>query len=184
MGIINAGIRKGIKAMAVVAQTAQFVSLMPKPKDFVTRIVGDVVYLSSRVIKLSDDLNRLLDSYTEIPTNYLMTDLNSITGSLTGITDRLNIYSQNAVNQVVGLGENATNMITELTGSAIDTTGELTSAIVSLGYAVAETGSNVLGQTDMAVKNSRSAIQNMCLTNAFMSTMNWISKALLYSDHE
>ena len=150
MGIINAGIKKGIKAMAVVAQTAQFVSLMPKPKDFVTRIVGDVVYLSSRVIKLSDDLNRLLDSYTEIPTNYLMTDLNSITGSLTGITDRLNIYSQNAVNQVVGLGENATNMITELTGSAIDTTGELTSAIVSLGYAVAETGSNVLGQTDMA----------------------------------
>ena len=150
MGIINAGIRKGIKAMAVVAQTAQFVSLMPKPKDFVTRIVGDVVYLSSRVIKLSDDLNRLLDSYTEIPTNYLMTDLNSITGSLTGITDRLNIYSQNAVNQVVGLGENATNMITELTGSAIDTTGELTSAIVSLGYAVAETDSNVLGQTDMA----------------------------------
>ena len=91
MGIINAGIRKGIKAMAVVAQTAQFVSLMPKPKDFVTRIVGDVVYLSSRVIKLSDDLNRLLDSYTEIPTNYLMTDLNSITGSLTGITDRLNM---------------------------------------------------------------------------------------------
>ena len=150
MGIINAGIKKGIKAMAVVAQTAQFVSLMPKPKDFVTRIVGDVVYLSSRVIKLSDDLNRLLDSYTEIPTNYLMTDLNSITGSLTGITDRLNIYSQNAVNQVVGLGENATNMITELTGSAIDTTGELTSAIVSLGYAVAETDSNVLGQTDMA----------------------------------
>ena len=45
MGIINAGIKKGIKAMAVVAQTAQFVSLMPKPKDFVTRIVGDVVYL-------------------------------------------------------------------------------------------------------------------------------------------
>ena len=150
MGIINAGIRKGIKAMAVVAQTAQFVSLMPKPKDFVTRIVGDVVYLSSRVIKLSDDLNRLLDSYTDIPTNYLMTDLNSITCSLTGITDRVNIYAQNAVNQVVGLGENATNMITELTGAAIDTTGELTSAIVSLGYAVAESGSNILGQTDMA----------------------------------
>lgn len=150
MGIINAGIKKGIKAMAVVAQTAQFVSLMPKPKDFVTRIVGDVVYLSSRVIKLSDDLNRLLDSYTDIPTNYLMTELNSITGSLTGITDRVNIYAQNAVNQVVGIGENATNMITELTGAAIDTTGELTSAIVSLGHAVAESGSNVLGQTDMA----------------------------------
>ena len=150
MPIINSGMRKGIKAMAVVAQTAQFVSLMPKPKDFVTRIVGDVVYLSSRVIKLSDDLNRLLDSYTDIPTNYLMTQMNSITGSLTGITDRVNIYAQNAVNQVVGIGENTTNLVTELTGSAIDTTGELTSAIVSLGYAVAESGTNILGQTDMA----------------------------------
>ena len=150
MPVINSGMRKGIKAMAVVAQTAQFVSLMPKPKDFVTRIVGDVVYLSSRVIKLSDDLNRLLDSYADIPTNYLMTQINSITGSLTGITDRVNIYAQNAVNQVVGIGENATNLVTELTGSAIDTTGELTSAIVSLGYAVAETGTNILGQTDMS----------------------------------
>lgn len=150
MAVINAGMRKGIKAMAIVAQTAQFVSLMPKPKDFVTRIVGDVVYLSSRLIKLSDDLNRLLDSYADIPTNYLMTQMNSITGSLTGITDRVNIYAQNAVNQVVGIGENATQMITELTGSAIDTTGELTSAIVSLGYAVAESSSNLIGQTDMA----------------------------------
>lgn len=150
MAVINTGMRKGIKAMAIVAQTAQFVSLMPKPKDFVTRIVGDVVYLSSRLIKLSDDLNRLLDSYADIPTNYLMTQMNSITGSLTGITDRVNIYAQNAVNQVVGIGENATQMITELTGSAIDTTGELTSAIVSLGYAVAESSSNLIGQTDMA----------------------------------
>ena len=149
MGIINAGIRKGIKAMAVVAQTAQFVSLMPKPKDFVTRIVGDVVYLSAKVIKLSDDLNSLLDSYADIPSNYLMTQMNSITGSLSGITDRVSIYGQNAVNQVVGLGENAMNVVTELTGSAIDTSGAVTNAIISLGAAVAETSANMLGNTDM-----------------------------------
>jgi len=149
MGIINAGMRKGIKMMAVVAQTAQFVSLMPKPKDFVTRIVGDVVYLSSRVIKLSDDMNRLLDSYADIPTNYLMTQMNSITGSLSRITDRVSIYGQNAVNQVVGLGENGVNMVTELTGSAIDTAGALSGAIVSLGGAVAESSANILGQTDI-----------------------------------
>ena len=149
MGIINAGMRKGIKMMAVVAQTAQFVSLMPKPKDFVTRIVGDVVYLSSRVIQVSDDMNRLLDSYADIPTNYLMTQMNSITGSLSRITDRVSIYGQNAVNQVVGLGENGVNMVTELTGSAIDTASALTNAIVSLGAAVSETSSNLLGQTDI-----------------------------------
>lgn len=149
MGVINAGIKKGIKMMAVVAQTAQFVSLMPKPKDFVTRIVGDVVYLSSRVIQVSDDMNRLLDSYADIPSNYLMTQMNSITGSLSRITDRVSIYGQNAVNQVVGLGENGVNMVTELTGSAIDTAGALTNAIVSLGAAVSETSSNLLGQTDI-----------------------------------
>jgi hypothetical protein len=150
MAIINSGIRKGIKVMAYTCQRLQFFALMPKPQDFITRIVGDVVYLSARLTKLSEDMNRLLDSYTDIPTNYLMTQMNSLTGSLTGITNRLNIYGQNAVNQTFGLAENATNIITELTGSAIDTTGELTTAIINLGSAMAQTPAYVLGQTDMA----------------------------------
>lgn len=148
MEVINTGMRKGIKAMAVVCQTAQFVSLMPKPKDFVTRIVGDVVYLSAQLTKLSEDMNKLLDSYADIPVNYFMTQVNSITGSLSGITNRLNTYTQNGVNQVAGLGENALNTISEITGAAIDTTGSLTSAVVNLGSAVAQTSANILGQTD------------------------------------
>ena len=150
MAVINSGMRKAIKIMAVGAQTAQILYLMPKPQDFVTRIVGDVVYLSSRLTKLSEDMDRLLDSYTDIPTNYLMTQMNSLTGSLTGITNRLNIYGQNAINQTFGLAENATNIITELTGSAIDTTGELTTAIVNLGSAVAQSNVYLIGQTDVA----------------------------------
>ena len=148
MEVINTGMRKGIKAMAVVCQTAQFVSLMPKPKDFVTRIVGDVVYLSAQLTKLSEDMNKLLDSYADIPVNYFMTQVNSITGSLSGITNRLNTYTQNGVNQIAGLGENALNTISEITGAAIDTTGSLTSAVVNLGSAVAQTSANILGQTD------------------------------------
>lgn len=148
MEVINTGMRKGIKAMAVVCQTAQFVSLMPKPKDFVTRIVGDVVYLSAQLTKLSEDMNKLLDSYADIPVNYFMTQVNSITGSLSGIANRLNTYTQNGVNQIAGLGENALNTISEITGAAIDTTGSLTSAVVSLGSAVAQTSVNILGQTD------------------------------------
>ena len=150
MAVINSGMRKAIKIMAVGAQTAQILYLMPKPQDFVTRIVGDVVYLSSRLTKLSEDMDRLLDSYTDIPTNYLMTQMNSLTGSLTGITNRLNVYGQNAINQTFGLAENATNIITELTGSAIDTTGELTTAIVNLGSAVAQSNVYLIGQTDVA----------------------------------
>ena len=148
MEVINTGMRKGIKVMAVVCQTAQFVSLMPKPKDFVTRIVGDVVYLSAQLTKLSEDMNKLLDSYADIPVNYFMTQVNSITGSLSGITNRLNTYTQNGVNQIAGLGENALNTISEITGAAIDTTGSLTSAVVSLGSAVVQTPVNILGQTD------------------------------------
>ena len=148
MEVINTGMRKGIKAMAVVCQTAQFVSLMPKPKDFVTRIVGDVVYLSAQLTKLSEDMNKLLDSYADIPVNYFMTQVNSITGSLSGITNRLNTYTQNGVNQIAGLGENALNTVSEITGTAIDITGSLTSAVVNLGSAVAQTSVNILGQTD------------------------------------
>ena len=148
MEVINTGMRKGIKAMAVAAQTMQFISLMPKPKDFVTRIVGDVVYLSAQLTKLSEDMNKLLDSYADIPVNYFMTQVNSITGSLSGITNRLNTYTQNGVNQIAGLGENALNTISEITGAAIDTTGSLTSAVISLGSAVVQTPVNILGQTD------------------------------------
>ena len=150
MEVINAGMRKGIKAMAVAAQTMQFISLMPQPKDFVTRIVGDVVFLSAQISQLSEKMNKLLDSYADIPTNYLMTQVNSITGSLSRINNRLNTYTDNAVNQTIGLGENAVNMITDLTGSAIDITGSVTSAVVNLAAAVSETSSRILSQSDIA----------------------------------
>lgn len=150
MEVINAGMRKGIKAMAVAAQTMQFISLMPQPKDFVTRIVGDVVFLSAQISQLSEKMNKLLDSYADIPTNYLMTQVNSITGSLSRINNRLNTYADNAVNQTIGLGENAVNMITDLTGSAIDITGSVTGAVVNLAGAVSETSSRILGQQDIA----------------------------------
>ena len=106
--VINSGMRKSIKIMCVTAQTMQFISLMPKPKDFVTRVVGDVVYLSTLVQKLSDDMDKLLDSYADIPANYLMTQMNSITGSLSNITNRLNTVSQDTINEAMGLGENHT----------------------------------------------------------------------------
>ena len=150
MEVINAGMRKSIKIMVITAQTAQFISLMPKPQDFVVRVVGDVVYLSAQINKLSDKMNQMLDAYADISGNYLMTQMNSITGSLTGITNRLNIYTQNAVNQTIGLAENTAQIITELTGTAIDTTSGVTKAIVGLTSAVEETGSNLVGQTDVA----------------------------------
>ena len=52
------------------------------------------------------------------------------------------------MNQIAGLGENVLNTISEITGAAIDTTGSLTSAVVNLGSAVAQTSVNILGQTD------------------------------------
>lgn len=150
MAVINAGMRKVIKGMVITCQTAQFVSLMPKPKDFVTRIVGDVVLLSSKVQKLSDDINKLLDSYSDIPINYLMTQVNSITGSLTGVVDRVNIYTQNAINQGMSVGENTLNTISEITGTAIDTVNVTSQAVSSLSSTIAHTSSEILGKKDVA----------------------------------
>ena len=179
MEVINTGMRKGIKVMAVVCQTAQFVSLMPKPKDFVTRIVGDVVYLSAQLTKLSEDMNKLLDSYADIPVNYFMTQVNSITGSLSGITNRLNTYVQNGVNQIAGLGENALNTISEITGAAIDTTGSLTSAVVSLGSAVVQTPVNILGQTDTGEEiNDAAEIVLEWTNNGFKTIKDDVTKPI------
>ena len=179
MEVINTGMRKGIKAMAVVCQTAQFVSLMPKPKDFVTRIVGDVVYLSAQLTKLSEDMNKLLDSYADIPVNYFMTQVNSITGSLSGITNRLNTYTQNGVNQIAGLGENALNTISEITGTAIDTTGSITSAIVNLGSAVAQTSVNAIGQTDLGEEiNDGAEIILEWTNNTFKTVKDDVTKPI------
>ena len=179
MEVINTGMRKGIKAMAVVCQTAQFISLMPKPKDFVTRIVGDVVYLSAQLTKLSEDMNKLLDSYADIPVNFFMTQVNSITGSLSGITNRLNTYVQNGVNQIAGLGENALNTISEITGAAIDTTGSLTSAVVSLGSAVVQTPVNILGQTDTGEEiNDAAEIVLEWTNNGFKTIKDDVTKPI------
>lgn len=179
MEVINTGMRKGIKAMAVVCQTAQFVSLMPKPKDFVTRIVGDVVYLSAQLTKLSEDMNKLLDSYADIPVNYFMTQVNSITSSLSGIANRLNTYTQNGVNQIAGLGENALNTISEITGAAIDTTGSLTSAVVSLGSAVVQTPVNILGQTDTGEEiNDAAEIVLEWTNNGFKTIKDDVTKPI------
>lgn len=179
MEVINTGMRKGIKAMAVVCQTAQFVSLMPKPKDFVTRIVGDVVYLSAQLTKLSEDMNKLLDSYASIPVNYFMTQVNSITGSLMGITNRLNTYTQNGVNQIAGLGENVLNTISEITGTAIDTTGSITSAVVSLGSAVAQTSKNILGQTDTGEEiNNAAEVVLEWTDNGFKTVKDDVTKPI------
>ena len=141
--------------MCVVAQTAQFISLMPKPSDFVTRIVGDVVYLSAQIQKLSDDMNKLLDSYADIPANYLMTQMNSITGSLSGITNRLNTITQEGINETMGLAENAVDMASALTGTIIDTTGTTSGAVSSLGFTVAQTGS-------LRNRDTAEDIQNTC----------------------
>jgi len=150
MDVINAGMRKSIKTMCIVAQTAQFVSLMPKPKDFVTRIVGDVVYLSAKVQELSDKMNKLLDEYAEIPGNYLMTQMNSISGSLSRIANRVGTYTDNMVNQGFGLAENTSEMISEMTGLTIDAAGAATSAVVGLGSVISETSAGVMNNAEVA----------------------------------
>lgn len=148
--VINSSTKKIIKGMVITCQTARFVSLMPKPQDFITRIVGDVVYLSAEVQKLSDDINGLLDQYASIPINYLMTQVNSITGSLSRIVDRTNTFAQTGVTNLMGIGENTMDIVSEITGSAIDVIGETSKMVTSLGSTISHTSSAMLSDKENA----------------------------------
>lgn len=150
MAVINEGMKKVIKGMAVTAQTAQFISLMPKPQDFVTRLVGDVVYLSVKAQKLSDDINKMLDQYADIPRNYIMTQVNSMTGSAANIVDKVNKYAQNGIEQTMDVPINALEIASSLTNTVTDTISATSKAVTSIGMTVAHTGSAVLGQEDVA----------------------------------
>ena len=150
--VINKGTKKVIKKMVVVAQTAQFLTLMPKPRDFVSRLVKDVVYLSGQVQKLSDDINYMIESYANIPTDYLMFQMDAISGTMTGITNRVNLYTQTGIDTVLGVGENTMGAITELTGNVIDTVGTASKAVTSLSSAIAHSSSAILGDVDKATE--------------------------------
>lgn len=150
MEVINTGMRKTIKGMCVAAQTLQFISLMPRPEDFVIRLTSDIVYLSSQVQVISDRMNELLDDYADIPANYLMTQVNSITGSLINVTNNLDLFSQISINETLNLGENTADIISAITGTAIDTTGAFVNTMTGMGHAVAHGGASILGQGDIA----------------------------------
>lgn len=150
--VINKGTKKIIKKMVVVAQTAQFLTLMPKPRDFVVRLVKDVVYLSGEVRRLSDDINSLLESYANIPTDYLMFQMDMISGTMTGITNKVNLYAQTGIDVVLGIGENTMGAITELTGSVIDTVGTTSKAVTSLSSTISHSSAAGLGDINTATE--------------------------------
>ena len=81
--LINSKMKYSLKVMAVTAQIANYVTLMPKPMDFINKIVSDVILLSNDLLKLSQDMNRLLDNYDMLPTDFIETQISGLTGELT-----------------------------------------------------------------------------------------------------
>lgn len=152
MDVINGSMRKGIKVMAVTCQTARFITILPKPKDFVAKIVDDVVYLSAMMQKMVDDINIMLDNYTDIPLNFIMTQVNGVSSSLTGIVNRVNDYTSNATNVVMGMGENTMATITELTGAVLDSVNVTSQAIANLGMSVSKSTTSILGMPETSEK--------------------------------
>lgn len=152
--------KKIIKGMVVTAQTARFIELMPKPKDFVTRVVGDVVYLSAKVQKLSDDVNKLLDQYANIPADYIMMQMNGITDAAANIVDQTNMLAQNALNQGSTAVQNGLEAISSLAGGAVDIVKETSNAVVSLAGTVSHTSSAVLGNATVAA-NVKAGVESI-----------------------
>lgn len=146
MEYINEGMRKGIKNMCIVAQTAQYISLMPKPIDFVNKIVEDVIYLSAEIQKLSENINKLLDDYASIPAQYIMSNINSMLDSSARILDTVTSYTD----EIGELALNTMQASADMASGLIDVVGETTKSVISLGSTVAHSSTAALGDKETA----------------------------------
>ena len=143
-------IRKSIKVMARVAQTARFISLMPTPQDFATRICGDVIYMSALIQKFVDDINKMLDGYSNIPFDYLNNQLNSIVDSANDVLNRTTLYTESLVQETLGIAED----VCEMGSTIIDMTVDITSGTA----AMASNYANTVMATSESLRGSQAAV--------------------------
>lgn len=149
---ITKPIRKAIKQMAYIAQIARLIELMPTPQDFATRIAGDIIYLSSLVQKFVTDINKVLEGYSNIPWDYLNSQLNSIQSSLNNNLNRVQEYTNYVVDNTLGLATDVMAIGNEMYETTMDIASHTAQTVSSFGSAIASTSSAILGDTDTALK--------------------------------
>lgn len=157
---INKTMRKVIKNTVYSAQAVIFVGQMPRPMDFVKRIVGDLVYLSAQVNKMVTDVNKMLDDYGDIPTNYILVQIDSLSNSANNLVDRVNTYATETIRSGSSLTQDKVNMMQTSLDDTISNVNETTKTVSKLSTGVAKSNSDVLSQDEISsgIKSSTSAI--------------------------
>ena len=101
--LLNSNARKGIKTMAKVAWTAHAVSQIPQPRDFALMITSDIITFTGRVQELSERMNNLLETYSNIPVDFIAGQMNSILDSAVKTLDKATSYSVGSIRLDSGL---------------------------------------------------------------------------------
>lgn len=109
--LLNSNARKGIKTMAKVAWTAHAVSQIPQPRDFALMITSDIIAFAGRVQELSDRMNSLLETYTDIPIDFIAGQMNSILDSAVLAIDKASNYSRGSIAINTGLASDIGGLV-------------------------------------------------------------------------
>lgn len=143
-------IRKSIKIAARVAQTARFISLMPTPQDFATRICGDVIYMSALIQKFVDDINKVLDGYSNIPFDYLNNQLHSIVDSANNTLNRAALYTESLVDNTLGVAGDIVSMGDTVIDMSVDLAVGSAVMAGNFGAAIVSTAEDIKGNPEVA----------------------------------
>ena len=123
MELINNPTRKAIKTMVYVSQCARALTLMPTPEDFAMRLVGDLRIIARMVNRISVRINEILDRYSAIPSEFLISGVDELYRNLDGAEGYTNDAIRNILNGV------SPNRVTTNLGSV----NSITSASLQIG---------------------------------------------------
>ena len=73
--------------MAQISQCARALSLMPTAEDFALRLIGDLRTIAKMVNNISTRINGILDSYSNIPGEFLLEGFDEVLQKLNNISD-------------------------------------------------------------------------------------------------
>ena len=132
---IKKSVDTALGKMAYVFQLSQFVTLMPKPSDFVNKISNDVSHLMSRLLDVTNKLSQVSDSYAKIPKEYLMTNINSMFDSAAYIVDKTSSFAADLTDQTLGVVN--------------DTIDSINSTVSGIGDAITGVGGSLDNIRDM-----------------------------------
>lgn len=143
-------IRTSIKIAARVAQVARLIELLPTPQDVATKLAGDIIYMASLIQQFTRDINKVLEGYSNIPWDYLNTQLNSLMTSANFVMDKATAYTNYMVDNTLGLAATSLNIGSELYETTMDVVTHTAQTASSFGAAIASTSADIKGDHDTA----------------------------------